>query len=206
MDARDPETDGTAEEAPPGWVLNTPTRLREVWTYPVLVLLLAAAHVAFGVAFGGALALVVGVSAAVVTTAGAVALFVTGRRAYDEQSRDASWRCHVIRVVVAVGSVGIVSVTTLTVGLPFGALFGAVAGVPTAFRFARSVPRIDHLIVAWTALAVAVCCVVLAVLGLTLADLPDYRSTFWTFGAVFAVISVAVAVHQFVVARRSPHD
>lgn len=206
MDARDPETDGTAEEAPPGWVLNTPTRLREVWTYPVLVLLLAAAHVALGVAFGGALALVVGVSAAVVTTAGAVALFVTGRRAYDEQSRDASWRCHVIRVVVAVGSVGIVSVTTLTVGLPFGALFGAVAGVPTAFRFARSVPRIDHLVVAWTALAVAVCCVVLAVLGLTLADLPDYRSTFWTFGAVFAVISVAVAVHQFVVARRSPHD
>lgn len=206
MDARDPETDGTAEEAPPGWVLNTPTRPLEVWTYPVLVLLLAAAHVAFGVAFGGALALVVGVSAAVVTTAGAVALFVTGRRAYDEQSRDASWRCHVIRVVVAVGSVGIVSVTTLTVGLPFGALFGAVAGVPTAFRFARSVPRIDHLIVAWTALAVAVCCVVLAVLGLTLADLPDYRSTFWTFGAVFAVISVAVAVHQFVVARRSPHD
>lgn len=206
METRDPETDGTAEEAPPGWVLNTPTRLREVWTYPVLVLLLAAAHVALGVAFGGALALVVGVSAAVVTTAGAVALFVTGRHAYDEQSRVASWRCHVTRVVVAVGSVGIVSVTTLTVGFPFGALFGAVAGVPTAFRFARSVPRIDHLVVAWTALAVAVCCVVLAVLGLTLADLPDSRSTFWTFGAAFAVISAAVAVHQFVVARRSPHD
>ncbi|PZO58884.1 MAG: hypothetical protein DI639_08295 [Leifsonia xyli] len=206
MDARDPETDGTAEEAPPGWVLNTPTRPLEVWTYPVLVLLLAAAHVALGIAFGGALALVVGVSAAVVTTAGAVALFVTGRHAYDEQSRDASWWCHVTRVVVAVGSVGIVSVTTLTVGFPFGALFGAVAGVPTAFRFARSVPRIDHLVVAWTALAVAVCCVVLAVLGLTLADLPDSRSTFWTFGAAFGVISAVVAVHQFVVARRSPHD
>ncbi|MBT1674451.1 hypothetical protein [Curtobacterium flaccumfaciens] len=206
METRDPDTAGPAEEAPPGWVLNTPTRPLEVWLYPVLVLLLAAAHVALGIAFGGALALVVGVSAAVVTTVGAVALFVTGRRAYDEQSRGASWRSHVTRVVVAVVSVGIVSVTTLTVGFPFGALFGAVAGVPTAFRFTRSVPRIDRLVVAWTALAVAVCCVVLAILGLTLADLPDYRSTTWTFGAAFAVISAVMAVHQFVVARRSPHD
>ena len=206
METRDPDTAGPAEEAPPGWVLNTPTRPLEVWTYPVLALLLAAAHVVFGIAFGGALALVVGVSAAVVTTVGAVALFVTGRRAYDEQSRGASWRSHVTRVVVAVVSVGIVSVTTLTVGFPFGALFGAVAGVPTAFRFTRSVPRIDRLVVAWTALAVAVCCVVLAILGLTLADLPDYRSTTWTFGAAFAVISAVMAVHQFVVARRSPHD
>ena len=206
METRDPDTAGPAEEAPPGWVLNTPTRPLEVWLYPVLALLLAAAHVAVGIAFGGALALVVGVSAAVVTTVGAVALFVTGRRAYDEQSRGASWRSHVTRVVVAVVSVGIVSVTTLTVGFPFGALFGAVAGVPTAFRFTRSVPRIDRLVVAWTALAVAVCCVVLAILGLTLADLPDYRSTTWTFGAAFAVISAVMAVHQFVVARRSPHD
>jgi len=206
VETRDPDTAGPAEEAPPGWVLNTPTRPLEVWTYPVLALLLAAAHVVFGIAFGGALALVVGVSAAVVTTVGAVALFVTGRRAYDEQSRGASWRSHVTRVVVAVVSVGIVSVTTLTVGFPFGALFGAVAGVPTAFRFTRSVPRIDRLVVAWTALAVAVCCVVLAILGLTLADLPDYRSTTWTFGAAFAVISAVMAVHQFVVARRSPHD
>jgi hypothetical protein len=206
VETRDPDTAGPAEEAPPGWVLNTPTRPLEVWLYPVLVLLLAAAHVALGIAFGGALALVVGVSAAVVTTVGAVALFVTGRRAYDEQSRGASWRSHVTRVVVAVVSVGIVSVTTLTVGVPFGALFGAVAGVPTAFRFTRSVPRIDRLVVAWTALAVAVCCVVLAILGLTLADLPDYRSTTWTFGAAFAVISAVMAVHQFVVARRSPHD
>jgi hypothetical protein len=206
VEPRDPDTAGPAEEAPPGWVLNTPTRPLEVWLYPVLALLLAAAHVALGIAFGGALALVVGVSAAVVTTVGAVALFVTGRRAYDEQSRGASWRSHVTRVVVAVVSVGIVSVTTLTVGFPFGALFGAVAGVPTAFRFTRSVPRIDRLVVAWTALAVAVCCVVLAILGLTLADLPDYRSTTWTFGAAFAVISAVMAVHQFVVARRSPHD
>ncbi|WIE68529.1 hypothetical protein [Curtobacterium sp. MCLR17_054] len=206
METRDPDTAGPAEEAPPGWVLNTPTRPLEVWLYPVLALLLAAAHVAVGIAFGGALALVVGVSAAVVTTVGAVALFVTGRRAYDEQSRGASWRSHVTRVVVAVASVGIVSVTTLTVGFPFGALFGAVAGVPTAFRLTRSVPRIDRLVVAWTALAVAVWCGVLAVLGLTLADLPDYRSTTWTFGAAFAVISAVMAVHQFVVARRSPHD
>jgi hypothetical protein len=206
VEPRDPDTAGPAEEAPPGWVLNTPTRPLEVWLYPVLVLLLAAAHVAFGIAFGGALALVVGVSAAVVTTVGAVALFVTGRRAYVEQTRGASWRSHVTRVVVAVVSVGIVSVTTLTVGFPFGALFGAIAGVPTAFRFARSVPRIDRLVVAWTALAVAAWCGVLAVLGRTLADLPDFRSTTWTFGAAFAVISAVMAVHQFVVARRSPHD
>ncbi|MBO9038486.1 MULTISPECIES: hypothetical protein [Curtobacterium] len=206
METRDPDTDDPAEETPPGWVLNTPTRPLEVWLYPVLALLLAAAHVALGIAFGGALALIVGVSAALVTTVGAVALLVTGLRAYDEQSREASWRSHVTRVVVAVVSVGIVSVTTLTVGFPFGALFGVLVGVPTAFRFARSVPRIDRLVVAWTALAVAVCCVVLAVLGLTLADLPDYRNTFWTFGIAFAVISAAEAVHQFVVARRAPFD
>lgn len=203
METRDDET---AEEAPPGWVLRTPTRLREVWTYPVLVLLLAGAHVAIAIAFGGAVALVVGVSAAVVTTVGAVALFVTGWRAYDAQTRDASWRCHVTRVVVAVTCSAVVGVASLTVGFPFGLLFGAV-GIPQAFRFARAVPRIDHLVVAWTFVAVALVCAALAVVGLTVDPAPEYRSATWVGpGGFFALFTALAAVHQFREAARAPVD
>lgn len=204
METRDPDTDDPAEAAPPGWVLNTPTRLLEVWTYPVLEVLLAAAHVALGIAFGGVFALVVGVAAAVVFVIGSIALFVTGWRAYDQQTRSASWRCHVTRVVVAVTSAAVVAVASLMVGTPLGLVFGAMAGVPMAFRFARTVPRVDHLVVAWGSVCVAVTCTTLAVIGFTVADLPEYRTIAWVSGSFFALFSAVVAVHQFRSAARAP--
>ncbi|MFK4481857.1 hypothetical protein ABH929_000587 [Curtobacterium sp. AB7] len=206
VETRDPESDELAEETPPGWVLNTPNRLLEVWLYPVLELLLAAVHVALGIAFGGVFALVVGIAAAVVFGMGSVALLVTGWRAYDEQTRAASWRCHVTRVVVAVTSVAVVAVASLVVGTPSGLVFGAIAGIPMAFRFARVVPRIDHLVVAWASASVAVICTTLAVIGFTVPDLPEYRTVAWIGGSFFGLFGAVVAVHQFRAAARAPRD
>ncbi|MDB6428637.1 hypothetical protein [Curtobacterium sp. 20TX0008] len=53
------------EEAPPGWVLRTPTRYREVLGSPVLALVLAVVAVLVGRTFGDALALVTGTVAGV---------------------------------------------------------------------------------------------------------------------------------------------
>ena len=194
--------DDTTEEAMPAWLLRTPTRRREVWPHPVLVVLLAAAHVVLGIVAGGVLALVVGVSAAAVTAAGAVALFVTGWRAYDEQTRDAAWRCHVARVVIVVPIAAVVAIESSLVGGRFGLLF--VVCSTAAFSLARDVPRIDHLVVAWALVAVSVCCAALAVVGSTVDDLPDHRAAAWTAGGVVALFAAPVAVHQFRAARRAP--
>jgi hypothetical protein len=202
VETRDPDTAGPAEEAPPGWVLNTPTRPLEVWTYPVLVLLLAAAHVAFGIAFGGALALVVGVSAAVVTTVGAVALFVTGRRAYVEQTRVASWRSHVTRVLVGASAATVVALTTTLVGSRIGILIGVGAAV-LLYTTSRAVPRLDHIVAAWAAAVVAVACAALAATGLTVESVPESVRAAWIAGGVTALFSALLAVHQFRAAARA---
>lgn len=205
METRDPDTAGPAEEAPPGWVLNTPTRPLEVWLYPVLALLLAAAHVAVGIAFGGALALVVGVSAAVVTTVGAAALFVTGRRAYVEQTRVASWRSHVTRVLVGASAATVVALTTTLVGSRIGILVGVGAAV-LLYTTARAVPRLDHIVAAWAAAVVAVACAALAVTGLTVESVPESLRAAWIAGGVTALFSALLAVHQFRSAARAPLD
>lgn len=205
MQTRDPDTAGPAEEAPPGWVLNTPNRLFEVWTYPVLALVLAAAHAFFGIALGGALALAVGVSAAILITVGAVALFVTGWRAYDEQTLDASWRCHVTRVVVGATVAAVIWVASLLVGLQFGLLIG-VAAATMLYTTARAVPRFDHLVVAWASAVVAATCATLAVVALLAHDLPESRSAAWMAGGVSALLSALLAVHQFRAAGRGPQD
>lgn len=195
------------EEAPPGWVLSTPTRQREVWDLPLLALLLAALLVAAGAAFGDVLGLVAGVSSGVVVAAAAVALLVAARSAYDAQDRSASWRLHVVRVVAGVTVVSVVAVASLTAGLPLGAVFGGVAAVPTAFRFARSVPRLDRLVAAWASGAVAAACAVLATLGLTVPGTEHYRVAAWIGGGVaFGVISLVMAIVQFRIAARTPRD
>jgi|GEM_PF-3112692 len=203
VETQDTATDDTAEAAPPGWVLRTPVRLDEVWTVPALTLLLAAVEVLGGVAFGGAFALVVGVSAGVLTTAGAVALFVTSWRAYDEQTVEASWRAHVTHVVAGVTIGGVAAVATLLVGLSFGALFGAMA-LPLALRSARAVPRFDHLAVMWAFGVVGAICATLAVIGLTIEDVPRIQRGSWVAGGVLAVFSALVVVHQFRAAARAP--
>lgn len=203
METRGPETDDAGEDAPPGWVLRTPTRWREVWPVPVLTLFLAAVEVLGGIAFGGASALVIGLSAAVLTTAGAVALFVTSWRAYDEQTIEASWCGHVTHVVVAVTVLGLIAIATLLVGLPFGVLFGLV-GLPLMLTSARAVPRFDHLAVMWAFGVVGAICATLAVIGLTVDDVSRIQRASWVAGGVFALVAVVAVVHQFRAAARAP--
>jgi type IV secretory pathway TrbD component len=143
------------------------------------------------------------VSAAVVTTVGAVALFVAGRRAYVEQTVEASWRCHVTRVVVTVSVAAVVTIATLLVGFPFGLVLGAVA-LPMRYSSARAVPRFDHLAAAWGVVVVGACCAILAVVALTADDLSGTQSASWIASGVFVLVWSAVAVHQFRAAARAP--
>ncbi|PZF55323.1 hypothetical protein DEJ23_12610 [Curtobacterium sp. MCSS17_008] len=201
METRD---EVTAEEAPPGWVLSTPTRFREVWDLPLLALVLAGVTVVVGAAFGDLLALVTGVVTAVIVAAGAVALFVTARRAYVEQTWGASWDLHRTRVVVGVTAGAVVMVGSLVVGILFATVIGTIGAVAQIKGFARSVPRFDHSAVASAFLAVTGACVVLVVLGLALPEqpvLPGWRAAVWVGGAgAFAVFAAVLAL---VSARRA---
>ncbi|OEI68771.1 hypothetical protein [Curtobacterium sp. ER1/6] len=205
METRDEDP---VEETPPGWVLRTPTRWREVWDIPVLALVLAALSVVVGAAFGDVLALVVGVVTALVVVAGAVLLFVAARRGYDEQSWGASWDLHRTRISVGVTFGATVMVASLAVGLPFATAFGVIAGFSQTTRFARSVPRFDYTAVAWAFFAVAACSVVLVVLGLALPEqpvLPDWRAAVWVGGggasALFSAVLATVHARR---ASRAP--
>lgn len=192
------------EEAPPDWVLSTPSRQREVWDLPLLALLLAALLIAAGIAFGDALGLLAGVSSGVVVAAAAIALLVAAHSAYEAQDRSASWRLHVIRVVVGVTTMTVVAVASLIAGTSFGAALGLVVGIPTALRFARSVPRLDRLVLAWAGTVVAVTCAVLIVTGLAV---PSVRSSVWVGGGVVLLVAAAVmAILQFRIAARTPKD
>jgi hypothetical protein len=205
VEAPGPEQDDSAADAPPGSVLSTPVRPSEIWTSPTLTLLLAGAHVFFGIAFGGAFALVVGMSAAVVTTVCAVALFVVNQRAYDEQTIEASWRCHVTRVVVAVTVAAVVAVATLLVGFPFG-LVAAAVGLPMRSAIGRAVPRLDHLAVAWATVVVGGCSAVLAAVSLTVDGLSRAQSASWIASDILVPVWAALAVQQFRAATHAPRS
>lgn len=203
----DTRAEDTVEEAPPGWVLGTPTRHHEVWTLPVCVMALAVLISLLGTRFVGTLGLVVGTTCAVVLAAGAVALAVAGRTAYAEQTVAASWRLHVVRLAVGVTTASIVAVGTLAAGLSFGWLFGAVGWIPMTFRLARSVPRIDRLLVAWASAVVTVACVSLTVAGYAIPTLPERIAAVWIGpGALFGALALVMAVVQFAVAERTPPD
>lgn len=184
-----------AEEAPPGWVLRTPTRYREVLGSPVLALVLAVVAVLVGRTFGDALALVTGTVAGVLGIACAVVLLVAALRAYREQTRGASWDLHRVRVVVGVTAGAAVMVASLVVGIPIAATIGAVGGFSQLSRYARSVPRFDLSAVAWAFLGVVVSCAVLVVLGLVLPEgpvLPAWRAAVWVGGGIAAAVFAAV--------------
>lgn len=198
--------DDQSGEPPPGWVLGTPTRLREVLTLPVAALVLAAVIAFLGTRVSGTLGLVVGTVCAVVVGAGAVALTVAGRAAYEEQTLEASWRLHVVRMVVGVGTASIVALGALAVGTPFGfgVLYGGAGAFVVLFRSARSVPRSDRVLVARASVVVAVSCLALSVLGLTLPDLPERLAAAWIGpGALFCALAVVMAVVQFAAAERA---
>jgi hypothetical protein len=205
VETPEPERDDAATDAPPSWILSTPVRPSEVWTFPTLTLVLAGAHVFFGIAFGGAFALVIGVTAAVVTSVGAVALFMANRRAYDEQTIEASWRCHVTRVVVAVSVAAVVAIATLLVGFPFG-LVAAAVGLPMRSAIGRAVPRLDHLAVAWATVVVGACSAVLAAVALTVDGISRAQGASWIASGVLAPVWAALAVQQFRAATHAPRD
>ncbi|WP_144715124.1 hypothetical protein [Curtobacterium pusillum] len=193
--------------APPDWALRTPIRPHEVWTLPALALVLAAGFVALGVLFGGVLAFVVGIVAAAIATAVAITLAVTGWSAYAEQTRGASWRHHVALIVSGVTLAVVAALAGLLVAGSIGVSVGLLVGVPSAFRFARVVPRFDHLAVAWATVAFASGCAVLVLLGLVVPELPEYRAGAWVgVGAVLAAFSIVVAAVEFRRAARSPRD
>jgi hypothetical protein len=197
--------DAAAEEAPPSWVLRTPTRRREVWLLPALAAVLAVVLVVVPVRLGDPVSIVVGVLSGVPVGVGAVALAMAGRAAYLEQSRAASWRFHAVGVVLAFGAATIVALASLVrghfIGLGSGSLFMAWQ----VFQFARSVPRFDRLVAAVSATVLAVGAATFAVLGVALPDVPEAREAVWIGpGTLVAVVAAIVAVLQFRAARTAP--
>lgn len=204
------DEDDPVEEAPPGWVLRTPTRYREVWDIPALAIVLAAAAVVIGAAFGDALALVTGAVTGALGIVSAVLLFVSARRAFLEQTWGASWDLHRVRIAVGVTAGAAVMVASLVVGLPFATSIGIIASFSQLTRYARSVPRFDLSAVAWAFLGVVASCAVLVVLGLVLPEgpvLPGWRAAVWVGGGIAgAVFSAVLALVHAQRAGRAPSE
>ncbi|MBF4582492.1 hypothetical protein ITJ54_07395 [Curtobacterium sp. VKM Ac-2865] len=197
--------DDVIEEAPPSWVLRTPTRRREVWPLPALAAALAVVLVVIPVWLGGPVSIVVGVLSGVPVGVGAVMLAVAGRTAYREQSRAASWRFHVVGTVLGFGAATILALAGLVRGHFIGVGSGGVFMAWQVFQFARSVPRLDRLVAAVCATALAAGAVTLAVLGVVLPDVPEARQAVWIGpGTLVAVLAAVVAVVQFRAARTAP--
>lgn len=197
--------DDVIEEAPPSWVLRTPTRRREVWPLPALAAALAVVLVVIPVWLGGPVSIVVGVLSGVPVGVGAVMLAVAGRTAYREQSRAASWRFHVVGVVLGFGAGTIVALLGLASGLFATAATSVLLTAVQFFHVARSVPRFDRLVAAVSATALAAGAVTLAVFGVALPDVPETRQAVWIGpGTLVAVLAAVVAVVQFRAARTAP--
>ena len=195
------------EEAPPGWVLRTPTRLYEVWVLPLVALVVAALVVVVVLASSDVLTRVAGMTAAVVVTAGAVALAVAGWRAYREQARGASWDLHRTSVVTGVTIGAVVLVTSLVAGRSIGVAVGALGGLPTIMWSARSISRFDRLAVAVTCAAVAVASTILFVVGVTDVAVPEWRAATWIGPTpVVAVVTTVFAVVQFRAVTRASSE
>lgn len=201
----DTHEDDVIEEAPPSWVLRTPTRRREVWPLPALAAVLAVVLVVIPVWLGGPVSIVVGVLSGAPVGVGAVMLAVAGRTAYREQSRAASWRFHVVGVGLGFGAATILALAGLVRGHFIGVGSGGVFMAWQVFQFARSVPRFDRLVAAVCATAIAVGGATLAVLGVVLPDVPEAREAVWIGpGTLVAVVAAVVAVLQFRAARTAP--
>jgi len=193
------------EEAPPGWVLRTPTRRREVCVLPLVAVAVAAFVVVAAMAAGDVLARVVWTTAAVVVTAGAVALASAGRRAYREQTRGASWDLHRTTVVTGVTSGAAVLVASLIGGGTVGVAAGAVGALPVMMWSARSLTRFDRLAVSVACAGVAAVSLVLVVVGLTAGVVPEWRVTVWTrVVPLIGVFTAVVAILQFRAVARAP--
>ncbi|MFJ3384606.1 MULTISPECIES: hypothetical protein [unclassified Curtobacterium] len=196
-----------ADEAPPGWVLRTPNRASEVWLPPLLAVVVAAALVVGGVLLGDRVTLVSGVAAGTCVAVGAVVLGAAGRAAYVEQSRAASWRLHVVSVVVGSGSLLVVALGSLVSGVLFGVSAGVVVTAVQFVYTARTVAWIDRVALGVVSSVLAAGAAVLVVLGLTVPGVPSHRVAVWVgAGWLVAVVAAVVAVVQFRAAARTPRD
>lgn len=199
--------DDVIEEAPPSWVLRTPTRRREVWPLPAFAAVLAVVLFVVPVRLGGPVSAVVGSVSGIAVAVGAIMLAVAGRTAYREQSRAASWRFHVVGVVLGFGAGTIVALLGLASGLFATAATSVLLTAVQFFHVARSVPRFDRLVAAVSATVLAVGGATLAVLGVVLPDVPEAREAVWIGpGTLVAVVAAIVAVLQFRAARTAPPD
>ena len=201
-------TDETRDtETPPGWVLRTPTRASEVWLLPLLAAVLAAGLIVGGVVLGDAVAAITGITVGTCIAVGAVALAVAGHTAYTEQSRAASWRRHVVNVVVGSGSLLVVALGSLVSGVLFGVVAGSLVTAVRVVHTARTVSWIDRVALGVVSSALAVGAAVLVVLGLTVTGIPSHRVAVWVgAGWLVAVVAAVVAVVQFRAAARTPRD
>lgn len=194
------------EEAPPGWVLRTPTRPFEVWALPLLSLAAAVMVIAVGTRSSDALILVAGVVTGAVLAVAAPLLFLAAHRAYGQQTWGASWDLHRTRVLIGVVTGVTLMVGSLVIGLPIAATLGVIGGFAQTSRYARSVPRFDLSAVAWAFLGVVASCTVLVVLGLVLPEgpvLPGWRASVWVGGGISGALFGAVLA--LVHARRAGH-
>jgi hypothetical protein len=201
--------DDVVEQAPPSWVLRTPTRRREIWPLPALAVLLAVLLVVVPVSLGDTdpVSVIVGVLSGIAVAAGAVMLAIAGRTAYQEQSRTASWRFHVVGVVLAFGTATILALASLARGHFIGVGSGGLFMAWQVFQLARSVPRFDRLVATVCAAAIALTAATFAVLGVALPQLPEARAAVWIGpGSLVAVVAGIVAVVQFRAARAAPPD
>jgi hypothetical protein len=185
------------EEAPPGWVLRTPTRLYEVWALPLVAMAVAAFVMVLAVVSVDALARAAWTTVVCVAVCGAVLLFVAARRAYEEQTRGAAWDLHRTSVVVGVAGASVLVVASLVAGGRIGIGSSTFFMLANALWLARSVTRFDRLVVARGSAAVAVVCLLLVLLGVTVDDVPEVRASTWVGGGGFvAVFAAVVAVVQ----------
>ena len=202
METRDDELE---EDIPPGWALGTPARRHEVWTVPLLAAVLAVSLIVVEIVFGDRFTATIWIPTAAVVAGAAVVLFVTGRTAHDEQTLEAAWRAHVAPITTGVTVAVAVASASLVVGASVGVAVGVLGTTAQVFRFARSVPRIDRLTLAWGSVVTGSVAIVLVLLGVALPDVPQHRVSVWVGGGgAVALVSVVVAVVQFRRAASAP--
>jgi hypothetical protein len=184
----------------PTWALHTPIRSIEWWGPPALIAALAALVVVGPVLVDArTVAIVTCAVGSAVLLAAAVVLGTLGRRAFNEQTLEASWRLHQTRVLATVTCVGAAGVLSVVLGASLVTLGAATAGF-LASLMRPSAPRFEH--VARVAAAVALGAVAAAsiIVGFIAPSLPSKLAATW-IGTGFVLVPVT-AVTALIEARR----
>ncbi|KQO63542.1 hypothetical protein [Curtobacterium sp. Leaf261] len=114
-------------EPPPSWVLRTPVRSWEWWLNPLVLLLLGVGIGVLSLRYDPTpQAHAAGAVASSALILGAIAYGVGARRAFVRQDVGASWRLHVVGVVVGFGIPTVLVTAGIAGGLGVASLGGAV--------------------------------------------------------------------------------